>query len=409
MNKILTIRRMYILSFIFSLHIAISAYVNSNFLTGIINEDYVGILYTIAFLLTLILLIKSSTILKNFGNRKLVLAFLFINMISLVGLILSNNPYIIGTSFILFSMTNTLVFFCIDIFIEHFGTKETIGRTHGLYLMILNIAWVLSPLFSTFLITKEGGYRAIYIIAFLMVSIMTMGLVLGTKSFKDKTYIKTPFLETFKYLKTNNHMLAIVIINFLLQFFYVWMVIYTPIYLYNHLGFTWDQIGVVFTIMLIPFVILEFPIGVLIDKYNLNKKTLLYIGFSIMTVFTLLISFLSTYSLVIWAIVLFMTRVGASMIEATTEIYFFTNIKEEESNLLGMYRDMTPVAYIVAPMIATLVFLIFPYKYLFLILSIILTTGFIYIPKLKQNHYKNNLLNNENILSDTDQQIFSVK
>jgi MFS family permease len=399
--KLAKISRVYILSFIFALHIAISAYVNSTFLTGIIKEDYVGILYTIAFLLTLLLLIKNSSILKNFGNRKLIILFLIINMISLVGLVTSTNPYIIGASFILFSLTNTLVFFCIDIFIEHFGTSATIGKTRGLYLTILNIAWVLSPLFSTFLITKEGGYRAIYIVAFLMVSIMTIGLVFVTKSFEDKTYKKTPFLETFKYLKTNSHMFAIVIINFLLQFFYVWMVIYTPIYLYNHLGFTWDQIGVIFTIMLIPFVILEFPIGILIDKYNLNKKNLLYIGFSVMIIFTLLISFLSTYSLVVWAIVLFMTRVGASIIESTTEIYFFTHIKEEESNLLGVYRDMTPVAYIIAPMIATLVFLIFPYKYLFLILSIILITGFIYIPKLKHKH--------GNTISSPNQQISIIK
>ena len=386
MDRISKIKRMYVLSFLFSLHIAISAYVNSKFLTQIIDESYVGILYTVAFLFTLFLLMKSSVILKNFGNRRLILVFLIINMISLVGLITSINPYIIATSFILFSMTNTLVFFCIDIFIEHFGTNNTIGKTRGLYLTILNIAWVLSPLFSAFLITKEGGYKAIYIIAFIMTMIMTIGLVFATKSFKDKTYIKTPFLETFTYLKTNAHMLAIVTINFLLQFFYVWMVIYTPIYFYNHLGFDWNQIGIMFTVMLIPFVIIEFPIGVLIDKYNLNKRVLLYLGFSIIIIFTFLISFINTSSLMLWSAILFMTRVGASIIESTTEIYFFTNVKEEETYLLSIYRDMTPVSYIIAPVIATLVFLVLPYKYLFLILSIILATGFIYIPKLKQHN-----------------------
>lgn len=386
MDRISKIKRMYVLSFLFSLHIAISAYVNSKFLTQIIDESYVGILYTVAFLFTLFLLIKSSVILKNFGNRRLILVFLLINMLSLVGLITSINPYIIATSFILFSITNTLVFFCIDIFIEHFGTTNTIGKTRGLYLTILNIAWVLSPLFSTFLITKEGGYRAIYILAFVMVAIMTVGLIFTTKSFEDKTYIKTPFLETFKYLKTNSHMLAIVTINFLLQFFYVWMVIYTPIYFYDHLGFSWDQIGVMFTIMLMPFVIFELPVGILIDKYNINKRTLLYIGFSIIIIFTFSISFIDTSSLMLWATILFMTRVGASIIESTAEIYFFTNAKEEDTYLLSAYRDMTPVSYIIAPVIATLIFLVFPYKYLFLILSIILAAGFIYIPMLKQHN-----------------------
>ena len=394
---------MYILSFIFSLHIAISAYINSKFLTGIISEDYVGILYTLAFLLTFLLLMESSVILKNFGNRRLILTFLVVNMISLVGLITSHNSYVIGTSFVLFSMTNTLVFFCIDIFIEHFGTTKTIGKTRGTYLTILNIAWVLSPIFSSFLITKEGGYRTIYIIAFLMVALMTFGLVFATKSFKDKTYTRTPFLETFKYLKINSHMFAIMVINFLLQFFYVWMIIYTPIYFFNHLGFNWSQIGIMFTIMLVPFVILEFPIGIFIDKYNTNKKSLLYVGFAIIISFTALISFVTTLSIAMWSIILFMTRVGASIIESTTEIYFFTNVKEEDANVLGAYRDMTPISYIVAPIIATLIFLILPYKYLFVVLGLILATGFIYIPKLKNKH------NDENILSNTDQQILGAK
>lgn len=380
------IKRMYILSFIFTLHISISAYVISTFLTGIIKESYVGILYTLASLLTLVLLTKSSNILKNFGNKKLTMVFLVVNMISLVGLITSNNPYIIGSSFILFMTTNILVFFCIDIFIEHFGNPETIGKTRGLYLTIVNTAWMLSPLIAVFLITKEGGYKAIFTIAFFMALAMAIGLIFSVRTFKDKVYKKTPFLETYKYLKTNRHMLAIVVINFILQFFYSWMVVYTPIYLYNHLNFSWDQIGIMFTIMLTPFIILGLPIGTLIDKYHVNKRKLLYIGFFIIIISTLSISFISTRSIALWAFVLFMTRVGASIIETTTETYFFTHIKEEDTYLLGIFRDMNPVAYIISPILATLVFFILPIQYLFILLSIVLMIGFYYIPKLKHNH-----------------------
>lgn len=60
---------MYILSFLFTLHISISAYVNSTFLTEFISEKYVGLVYTAGSLITLILLAKSSGILKRLGNR----------------------------------------------------------------------------------------------------------------------------------------------------------------------------------------------------------------------------------------------------------------------------------------------------------------------------------------------------
>jgi len=380
------LKRIYLLSFIFTLHISISAYINSVFLTGIIEESKVGILYTIASFFTLILLTKSSSILKNFGNKKLTLIFLFANMLALVGLITSNNPYIIGSSFILFTTTNTLVFFCVDIFIERFGNPSTVGRTRGFYLTIINIAWMISPLIAVFLITKVGGYRAIFVIAFLLVFIMTIGLLFSVKTFKDKIYTKTPFLETYRYLKTNRHMLAITIINFILQFFFAWMVVYMPIYLYNHLNFDWNQIGIIFTIMLSPFILLGLPIGILIDKYHIKKRNLLYIGFFIITCSTLLISFTTVKSVLIWACLLFITRVGASIIETTSETYFFTHVKEEDAYLLGIFRDMNPVAYIIAPAIAVVVFIYLPFNYLFLVLSVILLSGFYYIPKLKHNH-----------------------
>jgi MFS family permease len=317
-----------------------------------------------------------------------------VNMLSLVGMITSTNPYIVGASFVVFVSTNTQILFCIDIFIEHFGDKKTIGKNRGLYLTIINIAWMASPLISSFLITKEGGYKTIYILAFITVVIMAIGLFFSIKTFKDKTYKKTPFLETYQYLKTNDHMFAITAINFLLQFFFAWMVVYMPIYLYSHIGLGWAQIGIIFTIMLAPFVVIGLPLGVLIDKYNLNKKTLLYIGIIIMSISTFLISSIATKNVLLWGVILFMTRVGASIIETTSEIYFFTHIKEEEAYLLSIFRDMTPVAYIIAPIISTIIFMFLPFKSLFIILSIITLSGLYYINKLK--------IKNGKILSNTN-------
>ena len=377
---------MYILSFLFTLHISISAYVNSTFLTEFISEKYVGLIYTAGSLITLILLAKSSGILKRLGNRGLVMWLLVINMIALTGLITSVDPRVIAVSFIAFITTNVLTLFSIDIFIEHFGDPKTIGKTRGLYLTIISLAWMVSPLITALLIGSGDGYLAIYAIAFFVTALTTIGLSLSVRKFRDKSYRKTPFLETYRYLKTNKHMLAITLINFILQFFFVWMVVYTPIYLIEHLGFTWDQIGVVFTIMLAPFVIFGLPVGILIDKYHVKKRTLLAIGFIIMSISTLSIAYISTTSVALWALVLFTTRVGASIVEATSEIYFFTHVREEDAYLLGVFRDMTPVAYMVAPLLGSLVFIFLPFKSLFTILAIFVLAGLYYVTKLKHSH-----------------------
>ncbi|HLP86495.1 MAG TPA: MFS transporter [Candidatus Paceibacterota bacterium] len=383
------IKRMYVISFLFALHIAIGAYINSTFLVSIIKEEKVGLLYTIASALILLILSKSSGILKIFGNKRLILAFLTVNMLSLVGLIASRDPIVIGTSFVLFMATNTLVFFCIDIFIEHFGNPSETGKTRGLQLTLLNLAYMISPLIAAFFIAR-GGYQAVYIVSFIIVVLMTLELLFSVKSYRDKKYIRQPFWETYKYLLKNQSVLSIVLINFLLQFFYAWMVVYTPIYLYEHMMFGWGKIGVIFTIMLSPFVLLGLPVGTLIDKYHFNKKTLLYLGFIILCISTAGLSFIVSSNIFIWAIVLFATRIGASIIETTSEVFFFEKISEKDTNLLSIFRDMFPVAYIIAPLIASIVFFFAPLNnYFFMVLAVIMVTGFYYIYKIKNGKISN--------------------
>jgi len=398
--KLTKLKKLYIFSFIFSLHIALSAYINSTFLAQFVSEKYVGLVYTVSSLLTLILLLRSSRILRNFGNKKMIIAFLFVNMASLLGMILSENNAIVISSFVLFNCTNTLSLFCIDIFIEHYGDPKTIGKTRGTYLTIENIAWMLAPMMAVFLITKEGGYKTIYIIAFMMVAIMASGLIISVRTFRDKTYEMTPLWETFKYLKIKKNMFAVVTITFLLQFFFAWMIVYTPIHLHEHIGLDWGNIGIIFTIMLAPFVFLGFPVGYIVDRRKIKKRTLLYIGFAITIISTVTISFISTPNVVLWAVVLFITRIGASIIQTTSDIYFFAHTQEEDANLLGIFRNTNPAAYIISPILATLFFLVFPFKYLFLALGIILLTGFYFIPRLAQK--KRNPLEFQEPVSETN-------
>lgn len=380
------IYRIYILAFIFTLHIAIPAYTNSTFIAQSVGVKYVGIMYTISSILTLLLLSNTSVILKHFGNKKLTVVFLLVNMASLVTFISTNNPIYLSIGFILFLTTNTLVLFCIDIFIEHFGKPATIGRTRGIYLTILSTAWVISPIIGSSLIVDYGGYRAIYIFAFIMTIIMIFGLFMSISSFKDKQYKKTPIIKIYKFLKTNKHIMAITMINFILQFFFALMIIYTPIYLHNYLNIGWSDIGIIFTVMLAPFVLLGIPLGKLIDRYNVSKRLLLSIGLIIMGISTITITFITTNTVLIWALALFATRIGGATVEAVSEIYFFTHVREEDAYLLSFFRDMHPLSYIIAPVLGTLFLSVFEFKYLFLALGIFIFIGLYYINRLKHKH-----------------------
>jgi Na+/melibiose symporter-like transporter len=88
------------------------------------------------------------------------------------------------------------------------------------------------------------------------------------------TYRKIdPKAEVMEFIKTKS-IRTIGAINVLLQLFYTFMVIYVPIYLTEVIGFSWSELGLILCIALIPFVLLDSPVGELADKKYGEKEFL---------------------------------------------------------------------------------------------------------------------------------------
>ena len=177
---------------------------------------------------------------------------------------------------------------------------------------------------------------------------------------------------------------SIFVVNFILQFFYAWMVIYTPIYLHEYAHIPWDTIGIVFTIMLAAFVILEYPLGKLADRFKI-EKSMMMIGLLIMGLATFFITKAPILSLGALITVFFVTRIGASMVEVTTESYFFRKVNHNDTGCIGFFRNTYPFAYILAPIVASITLKLAPMWTLFLILGIICCLGVVILfPRTKK-------------------------
>jgi len=160
------------------------------------------------------------------------------------------------------------------------------------------------------------------------------------------------------------------------------MVIYTPIYLHDYLHFGWEQIGLIFTVMLVPFVLVDFPLGQLSDK--IGEKKLLLAGFSITILFTLLIPLITLPIVWLWAAILFGTRVGAATIEVMAESYFFKEVREKNSDEISFFRNTYPLSFVIAPLVAIPVLLFVPhFKYLFFVLAAIMLVGLLLALRLR--------------------------
>lgn len=371
----------YLAGFLFSLSLALTSYVNSTLLESVIGPKYVGLIYILASSITILFLFEIPRLLSRIGNRKTVLITSLLSGLSFLALARASGALAIILAFIIYFLCTTFVNTSLDIFLEHYSTGHSIGKYRGLYLVICNVAWVIAQALSGDII-GSGTLRSIFVAAGVFMFSVTLVFLFTMREFQDPAYDDFPILRTVTTFFKNRSLSRIYVINFILKFFYAWMIIYTPIYLNRYIGLSWEQIGIVFTVMLLPFVLVEFPLGQMSDR--IGEKKFLVLGFLIAAGTTALLPFINSPGVAIWAIVLFASRVGAAMIEVMSESYFFKSVNERNDDEIGLFRNTGPLSYVIAPLIAIPVLVLVPsFKEIFFVLSAILMVGFFMALRLR--------------------------
>lgn len=134
--------------------------------------------------------------------------------------------------------------------------------------------------------------------------------------------------------------------------------------------------------MLLPFILLEFPLGKMSDRTG--EKKMLALGFLVSAVATFLIPFVKEPGIFLWMAILFFTRVGAAMIEVMSESYFFKSVSQEDDDEISFFRNTGPLSFIIAPVVAIpVLFLIPSFEYLFFVLVAIMLYGFFITLRLR--------------------------
>ena len=373
----------YILAFLTSFHLALTLYLESSFMEEVISklgvdniERYVGLVYTAASLITFVLFLNISKILRKIGNFRLAFYFILVEVLMLLGLTFTNtlsSIYIIFF-FLIHIVAVSIIYFNLDLFLESFSDDKSTGTVRGIFLTTMNIAVVIAP-FIAGLVLTDGDFWKIFLISAAIMSLALPLLFIQFNGYKDPIYDSVPFIETIKEIWRRKNIYKIMSSMFILRFFYSWMIIYTPIYLNQAMGLPFSQIiGIIMPIALLPFVFFQFIIGKIADS-TLGEKELLTAGFIIAGFSTASLSFVTSPSIVVWAALLFITRIGASFVEMMVETYFYKKIDATDTHLIGYFKNMRPLAFLIAPLLATGFLIFFDYQYLFLVLGIIVFSG----------------------------------
>jgi len=369
----------YLTSFLYSFHYALPLYIQSSFISQFIpTEKAVGLIFSFAAVFTVLYTFLLPRILRRFGNYRSTLAIMLVEIATLLSLAIFSDPSIAPlltiVFFIIFQVTSGAIFLHLDYFVEAFTDNEKTGGMRGIFMTVLNVAIATAPFVAGLMLTDHDFWK-IWVAAAVVMAFGFFVIAKYFKNYEDPHYVVHPFRATLKIVRSSHSLHSIIFMHFLLSFFYVWMVIYTPIYLNTHMGIAMkDILGIIIPIALIPFVLFEVYFGKLADtKYG--EKEILTIGFIVMGLSTASISWVTTSSVIFWAGLLFITRTGASAVEAMTESYFYKKVGPEDAHLITFMRTTRATSYIIAPIIGSIILLFLDIRYLFVILGIFMLSA----------------------------------
>jgi predicted MFS family arabinose efflux permease len=98
-------------------------------------------------------------------------------------------------------------------------------------------------------------------------------------------------------------------------------------------------------------------------------------GFFLIAVSTSWLAFLPEGALFMWMAVMFLTRVGASFVEVTTESYFFKHTKSNDSDKISLFRSARPLGSVVGSVLGSMILLQIEFSFMFILLGIFMLPG----------------------------------
>lgn len=349
-------------------------YIASSYFADIIGSPNVGFFYLVSYLGSLILFFWLQPIVRIIGRARTLYLFLLLSL-GLVALLTNMSPsYFSGVILLLFIVTSSVLWVIFDILLEGFSDDSHTGSIRGLNLTLLNFGVLLAPFLATATL-ESFGFHGVFLGMLILYVFLFVFCLIAFRNLQRKYFPKITFWRGLFLVKSKSALWRAYVLSFALYFFYAVMIIYMPLYL-TSLGFSFSEIGSLFTIMLIPFILVQYPLGKMADK-KYGEKEILIISLLIATGSMLIMASTTQTSFFWWAGILFISRIGIAGLEVMKDTYFYRHIGPEDIDVISFFRTSLPVANILVAGLATGMLAFLPLASVFYLTALILTLALI--------------------------------
>lgn len=361
-------------NFFFSIFTALTIYILLPFLSSFMPAAYTGLIVAMGGLFALSLFPLLPELVARHGAQQMALAFAIIEMVALFALAAAPGAISASLLIIVVVALQPFISYQLDLMLEAIDTpKEMVGRARTMFLSAWNAGSLAAPLLLGALLVDSNAYGRIFLAAAAML-VPFIVLLVAQNLPKGSPPRLSHMRDTIICISHDRDFFAVTFARFLLYLFNMWAPLYAPIYLHTVLGIPWVTLGWMFSIMLVPYVLIEYPAGWVADRF-LGDKELMFAGFIVAGSALAALSVLSsTSSLLLIVLILVSSRAGAALIESMTEGHFFRRVSSEDINSMSIFRSIWPLANVIGPTVGSLILYFGNYHFLFLI-----TGGFIAI------------------------------
>ena len=368
---------LYLANLFVGLHYFTLQFVNSSFFSTYLGTDAVGIVFSLAALLTLLTLMEGPRFFAHIGVYKTARTAALLDLMATAGIVVVSHETLLVLFFVMHTVAMGIILLCLDLYLEqqNQGDTEEIGNVRGLFLTVATLAALGAQLLTGLLASSDPSYRTVYFTSMLFVIPFLAILVAQLRTCTYDPHHAYSFIATIRTLRRNSDIFHSGVAQFLLRFYFSWMTIYLPIHLHLTIGMPWEEIGLVLFIMMIPYLIIEWPAGLIADRW-LGEQELLTTGFIVAAGATYALTLITTANIVLWAVVLFVTRIGTALIESMGETHFYKRVRSDDADIISAYHMLKPLADIVGPLCATgILFLTDSINVLWYLLAFIMLIG----------------------------------
>lgn len=341
-----------------------------------LSKSEIGLLTIFFSVVTLLSSFILGKYLEIFGEKKMFIFSILLLIITFIGFKLSSSlslVIVLGTLLYLITYIKETAFNIL--FKDEEPDEVSYEKDEGIVMTLINLGWFVGPLIAGFLLYKiKISDLFLVAVLILFLAILLFLIIKFPKIKKEEQNVNeennnTPTKNLKSYFK-NSQLKHLFILGNSNKFWWAFVYVFFPIIILEN-GFSASLVGIFLAIVILPLVIVEFPISKYVTKLGFRNVFVTSHIIMILALFGALI-FDNIYVEIAFLI---FGSFGPALLQPTKDIFFFKNTtKTQEEKYYSIYYSSNNLGGLVGKGALTILFLftsIDSYAYILIILLMI--------------------------------------